>query len=170
MKSLLVLSAVFYWCTVSGAYSQSQGLEIGQHAPEIRLSSPEGDTIALSTLKGKVVLVDFWASWCAPCLEEQPELAVLYRKYKNAVFTNGNGFEIFGVSLDSQRKPWEGSIKRLNIDWPQVSDLKFWSSQVAKTYKIQALPFNVLIDGDGVIVAKDLHGNELEKYINSLVK
>ena len=111
------------------------------------------------------VLVDFWATWCAPCVKEQPELAELYKKYKNAGFTNGKGFEIYGVSLDSKKSSWENLTNKMNISWIQVSDLKFWSSPVTRTYNIQALPFNVLIDGNGIILAKNLHRAELEKGI-----
>lgn len=149
------------------SFSQSTGLNIGDTAPEIRLPSPRGDTIALSALRGKMVLIDFWASWCGPCLKEQPHLSEVQGKYKNSVFKNSNGFEIYGVSLDNKKIQWENAIKKLNIDWIQVSDLKFWTSPVARLYGIQDLPFNVLIDGKGIIIAKNLHGTDLEKFIDS---
>ena len=93
-------------------FAQKPGLEIGDQAPEIVLPSPSGETIALSSLKGKVVLIDFWATWCAPCVKEQPELAGLYRKYRMTHFARGNGFEIYGVSLDSQKSDWEEILKK----------------------------------------------------------
>ena len=147
------------------ASAQQIGLEIGNVAPEIRLPSIKGDTIALSSLRGKLVLIDFWGTWCSPCVEEQPELARLYGKYKNATFSKGKGFEIYGVSLDSKKTTWENGITSLHINWIQVSDLKFWRSPVAKAYNIQALPYNLLIDGKGVILAKGLHGAMLEREI-----
>lgn len=162
---LLTASAVN--CAV--VFSQTEGLDIGNRAPFISLPDLQGDTVALSSFRGKLVLIDFWATWCAPCVKEQPELAALYGKYKNSHFKNGKGFDIYGVSLDSEKSSWENTIKRLNITWTQVSDLKFWSSPVAALYDIQELPFNVLIDGRGVIIAKNLHGEALRQFIHNLV-
>jgi peroxiredoxin len=168
MKRLLIIITVFC-INVPVLFAQSQGLEIGNTAPDIRLPNPKGDTVKLSTLRGKVILIDFWATWCSPCVKEQPELAALYKRYKYSVFTNGKGFEIYGVSLDNKKAAWESGIKKLNINWIQVSDLKFWTSPVAKTYNIQALPFNVVIDGKGTIIAKNLHGNALAQSIKNLL-
>ena len=151
--------------------AQSTGLERGNKAPEIKLPTLKGDTIALSSSKGKLVLIDFWGTWCAPCVQEQAELARLYKKYKLASFTNGKGFEIYGVALEAKKPNWESFIIKNKISWIQVSDLKFWRSPVAKAYNIQELPFNVLIDGKGVILAKNLHGTDLEKEIGkNLIK
>jgi thiol-disulfide isomerase/thioredoxin len=130
----------------------------------------KGDTIVLSSLKGKLVLIDFWGTWCAPCVEEQKALEELYGKYKSTAFTNCKGFEIYGVSLDAKKSNWETFITSNKISWIQVSDLKFWRSPVTKTYNIQALPFNVLIDGNGIILAKNLHGLDLEKGIAKLLR
>ena len=161
MKSVLCL--FFTLLTAYGSYAQSEALQIGQVAPEISLPTPEGDTVTLSSLRGKLVLVDFWATWCAPCVEEQPELHALYKKYNGGT---GNGrFEILGVSLDRSRVNWVEGIERFNIDWIQVSDLLFWRSPVANDYAIQGLPFNVLVDERGTIVASDLHGAELAEFI-----
>lgn len=152
------------------SFAQSESLNTGDLAPEIVLPNLNGDSISLSSLRGKIVLIDFWASWCAPCIKEQPELAHLYKKYKDADFKGGKGFDIYGVSLDSKKAAWEKTIKKLKINWTQVSDLKFWSSPVAQTYHIDALPFNVLIDGEGKIIAMNLHGQELEDFIHSLLE
>ena len=107
----------------------------------------------------------FGSTWCAPCAKEQAELAVVYGKYKDATYTRGKGFEIYGVSLDSKKANWESMIRKVGMDWIQVSDLKFWSSPVAKLYNLQELPFNLLIDGNGIILAINLHGGELESEL-----
>ena len=168
MKKLFLVIMTFSLQTPL-AFSQSGDLKIGDLTPEIILPGPDGDSISLSSLRGKIVLIDFWASWCSPCVKEQPELADLYRKYKDADFKHGKGFEIYGVSLDSKRESWKSSIKKLKINWAQVSDLEFWSSPVARTYNLQKIPANFLIDSKGNIIAKDLHGNALEEFISNLL-
>jgi len=147
-----------------GVAAQSIEIKIGSVAPEIHLPTPKGDTISLSSLRGNLILIDFWASWCAPCVEEQPELKKLYAKY-NHLGEPGKKLEIFGVSLDSKKEAWQKAIRKYNLPWPQVSDLKFWTSPVAQRYHIAALPFNVLIDGKGYIVAINLHGKELDDFV-----
>ncbi|MEI6142842.1 MAG: TlpA disulfide reductase family protein [Mariniphaga sp.] len=170
MKKLFLIISIFLLSSyLTTVFAQKPGLEIGDKAPDISLPSPEGKIVTLSSLKSKVVLIDFWGTWCAPCVKEQPELAKLYKKYKSASFTNGKGFEIFGVSLDAKKENWDKGIKSQNINWIQVSDLKFWRSPVAKTYNIQELPFNLLLDGRGVILAKNLHGAELDKAISKFL-
>lgn len=166
-KLLMILTALCI--NIPVLFSQTMGLETGDIAPDIRLPNLKGDTVALSASRGKVVLIDFWASWCAPCVKEQSELAECYKQYKDAYFTNGKGFEIYGVSLDNKKVDWENTIKKAKISWIQVSDLKFWTSPITKTYNIQALPFNVLVDGKGIILAKDLHGTELRQFIKNLL-
>lgn len=167
-KSILTTALLCLFLSVG--YSQSNDLNIGDKAPEIRLPDFKGDTVSLSSFRNKIVLIDFWASWCAPCIKEQPILVKLYKKYKNSTFTVGNGFEIFGVSLDNKKKPWQSIIKKYKINWTQVSDLKFWASPVAKNYNLQELPFNLLINGKGIIIAKNLHDDELEKALIKIMK
>lgn len=130
--------------------------EIGQLSPDIVLPSPDGKEIALSSLRGKVVLVDFWASWCGPCRKEMPNVVQAYAKYKN------KGFEIYGVSLDQDKDRWVEAIAKDGITWPQVSELKQWESQVVKQFNIQGIPYTLLLDREGKILAKNLRGEELE--------
>lgn len=166
-----IFLAILVLMLTSGiAFPQHAAMETGTRAPEIRLPNLRGDMVTLSSQRGKLVLVDFWGTWCAPCVEEQAELARLYGKYRDAIFTNGKGFEIFGVSLDIKKQSWEDFVKTRKINWIQVSDLKFWKSPVAKAYLIQELPFNVLVDYQGTILAKNLHGAELEKAIAGYLK
>lgn len=137
---------------------------VGQFAPEISLPSPDGKEIALSSLKGKLVLIDFWASWCGPCRKEMPNVVKIYSKFKN------KGFEIYGVSLDQDKEKWMEAITKDGINWPQVSDLKYWDNVAAKIYNVQGIPYTVLIDKDGKIIAKNLRGQELEKKIAEVLK
>ena len=132
---------------------------VGQPAPELRLPSPDGKEIALSDFRGKVVLIDFWASWCGPCRREMPNVVKAYEKYRN------KGFEIFGVSLDQEKSRWVEAIAADRITWPQVSDLKHWQSDAARIYNVQAIPYTVLIDREGKILAKNLRGEELDSKL-----
>lgn len=132
---------------------------VGQVAPDISLPNPSGEELSLSSFKGKVVLIDFWASWCGPCRKEMPNVVKAYAKFK------GKGFEIFGVSLDQDQARWEEAIKKDGITWPQVSDLKQWNSSVVRLYNIQGIPYTVLIDREGKILAKNLRGAELESKL-----
>jgi peroxiredoxin len=166
MKTIIFIGALLMYFSIASA--QPTGVNIGNIAPDIRLPDLEGDTVSLYSFRNKIVLIDFWASWCAPCVNEQPELAQLYKKYKNSVFKIGKGLEIFGVSLDNKKKSWESVVKKYNIKWTQVSDMKFWASPVASAYNLQELPFNLLIDGKGIIIAKNLHGTDLDKAIQEL--
>ncbi len=146
--------------------AQNDQLNIGDKAPEIISQTIKGEPFQLSSLNGKVVLLDFWASWCAPCIEEQPELAKLYLKYQDQV--NRGNFEIVGFSLDNSKANWQKVVDRFQISWPQISDLKFWKSPVAKDYKVSELPYNLILNTDGTLVAKNLHGDELRKFLEEL--
>ncbi|WP_223607839.1 TlpA disulfide reductase family protein [Chryseobacterium sp. OSA05B] len=163
MRAFLTLFSVLILTGYTAA--QQTKIEIGHQAPEITLSKPDGSSFSLSSLKGKVVLIDFWATWCAPCVGEQPELKTLYNTFSDQV--KGQQFEILGVSLDKNKESWQKAIDRFVINWIQVSDLKFWKSPVAKAYNIEELPFNVIIDGEGKIIAKNLHGKELEEFLGT---
>ncbi|GGB83872.1 TlpA family protein disulfide reductase [Dyadobacter sediminis] len=148
------------------AKAQENEIKVGVMAPEISLPTPQGKIVTLSSLRGNLVLIDFWATWCAPCVEEQPELKRLYDTYNLSV-KKGRKLEIYGVSLDSKKPAWEKAIRKFEIKWPQVSDLKFWSSPVAKTYNLEGIPYNVVVDSDGYIIALNLHGKELEDFVRA---
>ncbi len=147
------------------------GLEIGNLAPDLKLTDPSGKVIDLYSLRGSVVLVDFWASWCGPCRGENPNVVATYNKYHGAKFKGAKGFKIYSVSLDRDKDPWINAIKHDGLVWPDhVSDLKGWQSVGAATYGVQSIPTNFLLNADGVIIAKELRGenlaNELETLIN----
>ena len=137
-------------------------LAAGNKAPEIALPNPEGKVVKLSSLRGNYVLIDFWASWCRPCRAENPNNVKLYQKYHN------KGFEIYGVSLDRDKDAWLKAIKNDNLTWTQVSDLKFWQSEGAKTYNVRSIPHTVLLDKDGRIIASGLRGSSLAAKLNEL--
>jgi thiol-disulfide isomerase/thioredoxin len=136
--------------------------DTGAMAPEIVLSDPFGKPVSLSSFKGKIVLIDFWASWCAPCRKENPANVLLYNKYKS------KGFEIFGVSLDDDREAWIEAINKDKLLWMHGSDLQKWNSSLVGTYGIDAIPYTVLVDQDGKIIAKKLRGKELENKLKEL--
>jgi thiol-disulfide isomerase/thioredoxin len=134
-------------------------------APEIALPSPEGDTIKLSSTRGSVVLLDFWASWCGPCRAENPNLVEAYRKF------HYKGFQIYQVSLDKTREAWLKGIQDDRLDkWIHVSDIKYWNSVVVSMYNIESIPANFLLDKEGRIIAANLRGNALQRKLEELFK
>lgn len=149
--------------SIRRAKAVDEGLPIGQVAPEINLKSPEEKVVPLSSLRGKYVLIDFWASWCGPCRRENPNVVRLYNQYKN------KGFEIYGVSLDRDRAPWLQAIKADGLTWTHVSDLKYFNSAAATDYFVQAIPYTVLLDKEGKIIAKGLRGPALEAKLAELL-
>lgn len=139
-------------------------LKIGNVAPEITLNNTDGQVVTLSSLKGKTVLIDFWASWCGPCRKANPEIRKVYQKFKN------KGFEIYGVSFDRDKQAWLNAIKMDKLDWINVSDLLYWQSPLAKLYNVEAIPYNYLIDKEGKIINKDVNIIELESYLKVNLK
>ena len=144
--------------------SKLGSVRIGGMAPDITLPTPDGGTKSLSSLKGKYVLIDFWASWCGPCRRENPNVVKMYEKYKD------KGFEIFGVSFDQSKEKWVEAIAKDKLTWPHVSDLKGWESAAGKLYNITSIPHTVLIDKEGKIIAKNLRGAALEAKLAEVLK
>ena len=180
LNLLLVIAAFTF--ILGGAFlnGQSQkssnqnppvGVQIGNVAPELALSNPDGKEIKLSSLRGKVVLIDFWASWCGPCRMENPNVVNAFNKYSKMKFKGAKGFTIYNVSLDMKKDPWLAEIKKDGLVWENhVIDLGGWGSKAAALYGINSIPANFLIDANGVILAKNLRGPALDAEIEKLIK
>lgn len=135
----------------------------GSPAPEITLQTPEGKLVSLSSFKGKYVLIDFWASWCGPCRQENPNVVKAYNAFKNKNFT------ILGVSLDDNKDKWLAAIKKDNLTWTHISDLKGWQSVAARDYNVNGIPANFLVNPDGIIIASNLRGAELSTKLAEIL-
>jgi peroxiredoxin len=136
---------------------------VGKDAPEFSLPDVNGKNVSLASFKGKYVLVDFWASWCAPCRGENPNVVKAFQQFKNKNFT------VLGVSLDKKKEPWIQAIRDDQLAWTQISDLKFWNSKAVDIFKFEGIPFNILVDPQGKIVAQQLRGDALENKLKELL-
>ena len=148
-----------YTQDIEGKFVNEASLMIGGVAPDIKLNGPDGKPVSLSSLRGKVVLIDFWASWCGPCRRENPNVVKMYQKYKD------QGFEIFWVSLDNDANRWKGAIQTDGLTWFHGSDLMGWKSKPAQMYQVHSIPATFLLDKQGKIIAKGLRGAELEAAV-----
>lgn len=147
------------------------GLNVGDLAPNIDLEDPDGFNRQLRDLKGKMVLVDFWASWCGPCRAQNPLIVGAYQRYSGASFKNGDGFDVFSVSLDENRDRWVRAIENDGLVWPNhVSDLDGNNSYVVPLYELNEIPVGYLIDGDGVILKRDVSADQLDRILQKYLK
>lgn len=144
--------------------AKQQKVAVGQKAPDFSATTPDGKTESLHKNLGKATVIDFWASWCGPCRQENPNVVALYNKYK------AQGLKIIGVSLDKDKDKWIEAIAKDKLDWLQISNLKYWEDPIAKDYAVEAIPATFILDADGTIVAKDLKGAALDAKIAELLK
>lgn len=149
---------------LDGIIKQLEHVQIGQVAPEFSLPDTAGVSVALSDFRGKYVLLDFWASWCPPCRRENPNVVKAFQQYKDKNFT------IIGISLDRDRKKWLKAIADDRLTWTHVSDLKYWDSEIPALYGVRGIPANVLLDPEGVIIAKNITGEDLQNTLKEVIK
>jgi peroxiredoxin len=136
---------------------------VGKSVPDLSLPDVNGKKVSISSFRGKYLLIDFWASWCGPCRMENPNVVEAYKTFK------GKNFTILGVSLDKDKDAWKKAISQDHLTWTHISDLKYWNSQAVETFGFQGIPFNVLVDPSGKVIAQELRGNDLENKLKEVL-
>ena len=163
LLSILLLSGLLN-------FGGTPAVQMGGEAPDLTLENLEGEEVKLSSLRGNVVLVDFWASWCKPCRMKHPGLVRVYEEFHNADFKEADNFEIYSVSLDTDKKKWANAIVQDKLSWPyHVSDLKGWDSIAIQAYGIKAIPANILLDENGVIIGGGYKEEALKEALKTLM-
>ena len=163
-RSSLALGDCPYVKDLDGIIKQLENVQIGKTAPEFSLPDTAGVSVSLSDFRGKYVLLDFWASWCPPCRRENPNVVKAFNEYKDKNFT------IIGISLDKDKSKWLKAIADDNLTWTHLSDLKYWDSEIPALYGVRGIPANVLLDPDGVIIAKNITGEDLHQKLKEVIK
>ncbi len=158
------LAACPYVKDLDGIIKQLENVQVGKVAPEFALPDTAGISVSLSDFRGKYVLLDFWASWCPPCRRENPNVVKAFNEYKDKNFT------VVGISLDKDKSKWLKAIADDNLTWTHLSDLKYWDSEIPALYGVRGIPANVLLGPDGVIIAKNITGEDLHKKLKEVIK